>query len=358
MKKRILILTTGWGHLSLAEAAAEAFQKNQWEVKIYQHNFRAMAMAYNSVYLFFPRFWRFFYRFFSTKHLQKTITLFNKSLQPRAILNQVKQYRPDLILSTHCVFNPFLVKNKAKYQYRLLSLIADSRNTYQYYFSPQIDLHFLYDEKLKKRLSLGQIGEKKIMIIGWLVRNKFYDQKKSRSKIKKPLKIVLIAGSFGTNSLLKFLPIFQKNRNNIELTIITGKSKIFYQTLKSYCQINKMKYKLYRFTSNIATIMSKADLIAGKAGPNILFESVALSKPFICLTHLHGQEDGNLEIIKEKSLGWVTEKPKQLEELLDKILNNPQLIIQKRKSISQERKRNKSAGQKITKATEKLFSNL
>jgi len=63
--------------------------------------------------------------------------------------------------------------------------------------------------------------------------------------------------------------------------------------------------------------MAQSDLVAGKAGPNILFEAVAAGKPFLTLTHVHGHESGNLEIIKESDvLELLKQKPEKLELIM------------------------------------------
>src|SRR5262249_8409938 len=59
------------------------------------------------------------------------------------------------------------------------------------------------------------------------------------------------------------------------------------------------------FTKEIAPYMAAADVIMGKAGPNMLFESVTLGKPFIATAYIPGQEEPNLEFIRHHKLGWV-----------------------------------------------------
>jgi UDP-N-acetylglucosamine:LPS N-acetylglucosamine transferase len=72
--------------------------------------------------------------------------------------------------------------------------------------------------------------------------------------------------------------------------------------------------------------MQAADIIVGKAGPNTLFESVATYKPFLAITHISGQEDGNLDIIREKKLGWVEENPLKASRKLHELINNLPLL--------------------------------
>jgi len=78
------------------------------------------------------------------------------------------------------------------------------------------------------------------------------------------------------------------------------------------------------FTKEIAPYMAAADVIMGKAGPNMLFEAVTLGKPFIATSYIPGQEEANLEFIRRYKLGWIALKTQQQQILLKKLLANPE----------------------------------
>src|SRR5205085_12577059 len=70
------------------------------------------------------------------------------------------------------------------------------------------------------------------------------------------------------------------------------------------------------YTQEIAPFMAAADVIMGKAGPNMLFESVMLGKPFIATAYIPGQEQANLSFIQRPGLGWVALQPQEQRSLL------------------------------------------
>jgi UDP-N-acetylglucosamine:LPS N-acetylglucosamine transferase len=73
------------------------------------------------------------------------------------------------------------------------------------------------------------------------------------------------------------------------------------------------------FTKQIAQYMAAADVVMGKAGPNTLFESVMLGKPFIATAYIPGQEEANLEFIRRHQLGWVVLEPEQQRDLVARL---------------------------------------
>ena len=111
----------------------------------------------------------------------------------------------------------------------------------------------------------------------------------------------------------------------------------------------KINLKIFRFTPKMPQLMTLADLVIGKAGPNLLFETVALRKPFFAICHVSGQEDANLDLIRKKNLGFVEERPLKAIKLLKQIIAKPKMLDKFTASIEKEKAYNKKAGQKLVK---------
>src|SRR5262249_40918972 len=77
------------------------------------------------------------------------------------------------------------------------------------------------------------------------------------------------------------------------------------------------------YTREIGPVMAAADVIMGKAGPNMLFESVTLGKPFIATAYIPGQEEANLPFIQRYGLGWVAIQPEEQRALLSALIRQP-----------------------------------
>jgi len=75
-----------------------------------------------------------------------------------------------------------------------------------------------------------------------------------------------------------------------------------------------------------------------------LFDSVACQKPFVAITHIGGQEDGNIDLIKKKQLGWVREKNSELVNFLYQYLDDPKYFENKfKETIKKEALNNKKS---------------
>ena len=104
--------------------------------------------------------------------------------------------------------------------------------------------------------------------------------------------------------------------------------------------------------------MQMADLIIGKAGPNLIFESVASQKPFLAISHIPGQEDGNLDIIKDYKLGYVEENPFKAAKLLRSVINDPSNLQQFQAAIAKLRVTNQKSQAILTKTLAQALESL
>lgn len=78
--------------------------------------------------------------------------------------------------------------------------------------------------------------------------------------------------------------------------------------------------RVFGYVTNMEKLMAVADVVVGKAGPNFMFESIMLRKPIIATGCLPGQEDGNLDFIRRRNIGWVEEDPWRAVEILAEII--------------------------------------
>ena len=78
-----------------------------------------------------------------------------------------------------------------------------------------------------------------------------------------------------------------------------------------------------------------SDVVIGKAGPNLIFESAACQKPFVAISHISGNEDGNLGMIRDHNLGWVAENPFTAARLIKHIIADPGILEPKKHDLEQ-----------------------
>ena len=101
--------------------------------------------------------------------------------------------------------------------------------------------------------------------------------------------------------------------------------------------------------------MAAADIVMGKAGPNILFESVTLGKPFLATSYIRGQETPNLDFIRRYGLGWVALEYQEQRALLSRLVEGSPEFQEVCKSVELYRNWNMQAVKQIPALVEALL---
>lgn len=349
-KKKILVLTDKmpWGHRSIAKAIfgyLKPLEKSEgWEVNY--ADVKLPVSALNDIYIFFYRFMPLMNKLaYKVMEIEAARKIFVEALDSDLpdLVKQIKKYQPDIIISTYFVHSHALVKwkkeNKAKF--KLWSVVTDPWTINAVSFVPEADLSIAYDDvSIKQGKKLG-MKEEDFLKTGWWVRGEMYDKKyrtpeykaESRKRLgftdDRPVAFVG-GGSLGNSALSKFLPVLLAVKRPIGVVFNTGTDKLAYSMIEEYMRLfkklrkdNFVQVKNLGWIENMAEVLSACDIVFGKAGPNFLFDCTALEKPFVAITHVGGQEDGNIDLIKKKKIGWIRERGNHAAEFLLNYVENP-----------------------------------
>lgn len=131
-------------------------------------------------------------------------------------------------------------------------------------------------------------------------------------------------------------------QHEVQVILATGRN----QALLKYFTGRKYVCAL-PFTPEIAPYMAAADVIMGKAGANVIFESMTLGKPFIATSYIPAQEKANLEFIQRYGLGWVALEPEKLRKLIAMLATRSTELIPVSEKIQAYRQWNRAANESI-----------
>jgi UDP-N-acetylglucosamine:LPS N-acetylglucosamine transferase len=332
-KPTVAIFTSAEGHLSLAEAAKETFTAAGYSVVVFEV-VDGLFPLYIFLYQFFPSVSGFFFNATTNQVLLKRVKDFCKKRHDASLVKFFNEHQPDLLISTYFMYNPTLEELSAKHDVPLINILPDPKTIHPLLVSPGAAMNIAFDETAVKRVQRDFPDDQvKVKALGWLVRDRFnaeYDQTEVRQELRletQMFTILLSTGSDGTNHILKILPSLLKLKTPLQLIVACGHNQTL---LKGVSTLQKLwinqssphRLTALEFTPHLYRYVQAADLVLGKAGPNSLFETTACLKPFFAVTHISGQEDGNLDLIKEYHLGYVEEEPRKAAKLLQTIIGD------------------------------------
>jgi UDP-N-acetylglucosamine:LPS N-acetylglucosamine transferase len=359
IKKKILVLTDHmpWGHRSIAKAIFNYLKENEKEsnYEVVYAEIKSETGFGNDLYTFSYRYLpvsnRWANKVFDRKFARDLITKSAVFNLPR-LKKEVEKIKPDLIISAYFFHSHSLAdwRKKEKKNFKLWTVVADPWTINPTSFVKGCDLSIVYDEIGKDLAKKYEINEDQILKTGWWVRSEMYqkiNKKEARKKLgindDRPV-IFVGGGSLGTNSLTKLLPTLIFIKKKVAFIVNTGVDKFAYRMVENYIKIlskmrkdNNVYVKNMGWIDNMAEVLGASDIVFGKAGPNFLFDCVASRKPFVAITHMGGQEDGNIDLIKKKNLGWIKEKNVDLVSFLYQYLDDPKYFEKKfKESIKKE----------------------
>ncbi len=362
--KRILILTsrTGGGHVSLAEALRDQiapYLSPPSDIQIVDPQSRLFHFHYRVVSRHALWLWAAEYRLSNTPtRARLSHRLFSLSAQ-RSLVNLIKKIDPALILSTYAYFSYSVQKalEKLGRTIPLGVLFADPQQLHHAWLTLKTATATLAPtrETAQEAIAAG-FDPGRVHITGWPVRQQFYDAAHAttindfRRKLgldPNRLTIFLQGGGEGTakftQTVENLLRINQESPHPLlQIILATGTNEHVQRRFRHVDDCYVLP-----FTKEVAPYLASADIIMGKAGPNMLFESVTLGKPFIATTYIPGQETPNLQFIRDHGLGWVALRAEEQYTLVKALATGQEGLEERRTRVERYRRWNTQATESI-----------
>lgn len=278
----------------------------------------------------------------------------------RQLHDLLDNVQPDLIITTY----PFLtyevmrVLEKRSSSVPLVSLFSDANNVHATWLTERGATATLATtrETYEQALSVGFVPER-LHLVGWPVRAQFAHSSQSSSEMRREIlaqlhlvpdrfTLFLQGGSEGAARVARTIENIQA------VSGLTGKMQIILAVGTNRVLRERYKKGAYNlavlpYTKEIAPFMAASDVIMGKAGPNMLFESIMLGKPFVATAYIPGQEHANLAFIQQHGLGWVALHPQKQQALLTSLVRDPDQLHAMSTTINAYRSWNAEATMRI-----------
>lgn len=367
-KPTIAIFTSGEGHTSISQAIQEALEE-KYQIETFYEDI-PLESFYVALYQFIPGLHHLPFKAMGNSKNMKSIHKLSKLKYQKKINQFFSKHKAKVLISTHGLYISSLEELQKITETPTINIISDPKTPHPLTISPTAKSNLVFNKDNIKYCQ-KYYPDAKYQQVGWFVRERFeeeYDQKKVCQELKldpDQLTFLVASGSEGTNLILKILPGLLFSEKPIQIIVACGNNKTLYKSLKGLNSLlgkslfgSQTKSRLIplKFTPEIHRYMQAADLVIGKAGPNTLFESVATLTPFFAITHIAGQEDGNLEIIEDYKLGYVEENPLKAQKLLKEILEHPEGLQKFQPSLQKLRKYNQGAKKKLRGLVKKLLN--
>lgn len=357
---KILILTsrTGGGHISLAQALNDQLA-DKYALEITDPQSHLVHLHYCLVSRYALWLWAAEFRWNDTPRRALMIHRIFTPFVAKRLAEVLDRVHPDCIITTY----PFLtyeVTRVLRYlgmRIPLALLFADPNGVHATWLTERRAVVLAPTrETYAQALAVG-FNPAHVHLVGWPVRAQFHraDGAGRQETLAawgldpECFTIFLQGGGEGAARFARTVEHVLATRARLQVILAAGTNQTLLTRFTGVPRVHALP-----FVNDIAPMMAAADVVMGKAGPNVLFESVALGKPFIATTYIPGQEQANLEFICRHKLGWVALRPYQQQSLLEKLVDGHSALRERRSSVACYRDWNASAYQHLVPLIEQL----
>ncbi len=328
-KRNILILMsrTGGGHVSLAEALRDRLQP-VYAIRIEDLLPGPIPRSYRWIAQNAPWLWSVAFHLSDTPGLALLGHLAVEPLIEPRLMSLLRQFQPDLVLSVHPLLTHAVARVLERHTPHIpfAMLFCDPMSTHATWYTERhaAAVFAPTQEMYAQALSKG-FDPASLHYVGWPVRRQFpsalalpreqviADLNRRQQWNLDPHRLTIFAasGAEGATHIERAARLALAVSQDVQVILAAGTNRALYRRRQG-----EKRLYAFPFTSEIAPFMAAAHVTMGRCSPNLLFESLALGKPFIATSFLPGQEEDNLRFIERHRLGWSALEEVQLRALI------------------------------------------
>lgn len=325
MKKRILILTAGFGegHNSAARgvrdglarvAAADAeIELRDLFPEAYGPFNEIVRRTYLAVINRWPSSWGYVYRWLdSIANFDERFERFSRLKQHFA--HVMERFQPHVIVSTFPPY-PYLLRQilgtnpESLHRCKSVVVITDSITVNAIWYRCEADYFLAPNEQSAAVLRTAGIAPEKIKTFGFPVSPNFADliqERQSPSSNSEPRVLYMIhAATRRAPELVERLAHL-----GVDLTVTIGRAEKLRPAIEEAA--GGSKTKIVGWTDELPRMLHDSHLLIGKAGGATVQETIAAGCPMIINHVVSGQEEGNARLIVETNSGVIARSPAEV----------------------------------------------
>jgi len=363
LKVLILMSSIGGGHKSVAHALQEALEERGHEVVFFDALPQVLIPTYSIISRYLLSFWGFLFWTSNEKKASDIISKLSNKMVEKKIARKVISTLPDFIISDH----PFITKLPEEVFFKnghipLGVIVVDPMTAHAIWFKGRPDVYFIPTDDIQKAALAAGVPKERIIFTGYPVKKEFYEKTdiaslRSSLGLSPNVFTVMIGGSSeGIGKIEEICELMAEfpDKLKFQAIVVCGRNKILFKKLAGKYYFDK-RFKILGFERRMPLYLKACDVVISKAGPTNLYEAVAAGKPFLAFSCMPGQEEGNLDLIKNERIGVVETDVKKIVHLIRKWIKEPVLLESFKPAIENLKERQKLASERVVDYIEKLI---
>lgn len=342
MKAMILSVATGGGHGRAAEAIKESILHNEPGSDViiidtikYISPFldKLVVGTYLQSLKHYPSFFKYLYEHSDEEGKFLKPTSFGNDYITKQLHPTVKEFDPDIIISTHPFTAQMLSILRAKFGWHKASLVVmTDYGSHAFWVHHHVDAYVVSNEDMVEELIQRGRNEEMIFPYGIPISRTFSDFKPKEFTCKKydlnpNQKIVTImGGSLGLGNITQIAQEVINLPLDLQVLVLTGNNEKLYNEISELTQSSSKNIFPLKYCDDINNILFITDLLITKPGGLTMTESFIAGTPLAIYLAIPGQEVQNADYLIRHNLAIDLETGENTKSLLLDVLSNDHIL--------------------------------
>jgi 1,2-diacylglycerol 3-beta-galactosyltransferase len=284
-----------------------------------------------------PRLYGEIYRFTNSRTRFDTARRLCQPFLRQGLRQLIERTRPDVIVSIHPLLNHITIQTlrDLRLHIPLITVVTDLVTLHCAWTAPGVDACVVPTEAARELALAAGIPRERIHLLGMPIHPAFaradersLEEKRAALGLDPALPVILMmGGGEGAGGLAAAVEAVSSEELPAQLVVIAGHNQRLRAELERLCTRFRTRVYVFGFVDNIPDFMHAADVIVTKAGPSTICEAIACKLPILLTGAVPGQEEGNVDFVRDNDIGELIEMPRKLAGALRHLLDpaNPRL---------------------------------
>ena len=331
MPARILIVTAafGEGHNSAARNLALAAEEMGAECRVEDpciigapRSTRLLCKGYRYVTTHHPRLWHRIYC--STGDVD-----FSKQRLPlmrgpeQELARSIDEFKPDAVVSTYPLYPYFLERILAdRPPIPVITVVTDSFEINSAWLNAPANAWLVTDDETRRRMIDQSLEPGQVIDTGFCVDPKFSRVPVLSSDSAVDSFEVLYFATPKLPHVRRISKAILKASPDTKVTIVLGRNvRFLYERAKEIKDRFPGRVRIKGWTRKVPELLASHHLVVGKAGGATVHEAIAARCPMLVHHLVPGQEEGNLQLLRQIGGGSLASSPEAIQTQIGDMLS-------------------------------------